>query len=214
MQVTLGLRVLAVLATVLCFACNRAEKPAAPAPAAAPADNAAQDSEEAATAAESAAESAEAAASAAEAAEEVSGEAAGILATLGFVDDRGDTVQVLNTKIGTKVTFIPATIVVTAGVGKKLSIFNDTDAPHGFKIPGLAIETILPPGEETVVALPPLTSPQIYAINCHLHPPHRHATLIVLPSHASASDAADTGSDAAEPAPMAPAPPAEGDSAQ
>ena len=43
-------------------------------------------------------------------------------------------------KLGTRVTFVPATIVVTAGSGRKLSIFNDTDMPHGFRIPGLALE--------------------------------------------------------------------------
>ena len=103
-------------------------------------DNAAEKSQEAASlatgAAESAAEAAEQAGSAAEAAEELSAEAASLITALGFVDDR-DVVQVLNTKLGTRVTFVPATIVVTAGTGRKLSIFNDTDAPHGFRIPGL-----------------------------------------------------------------------------
>ena len=94
-------------------------------------------------------------------------------------------VQVLNTKLGTRVTFVPATIVVTAGSGRKLSIFNDTDMPHGFRIPGLAVEALLPPGEETVVELPPLVGPQIYGIECHLHVPHRHASLVVLPARPS-----------------------------
>jgi hypothetical protein len=110
-------------------------------------------------AAESAAEAAQAAGKAAEAAEELSGEAASLLTALGFVDDR-DVVQVLNIKLGTRVTFVPATIVVTAGSGRKLSIFNDTDMPHGFRIPGLALEVLLPPGRETLVELPPLVGPQ------------------------------------------------------
>ena len=135
-------------------------------------------------AAEAAAESAQAAGVAAESAEETSGEAASLLTALGFVDDR-EVVQVLTTKIGSKVTFVPATIVVTAGSGRKLSIFNDTDMPHGFKIPGLALETVLPPGVETVVELPPLVGPQIYGIECQLHAPHRHASLVVLPARPS-----------------------------
>jgi len=171
--------------------CEASEKPGEPAGAAHPqavAEDAAQKSQEAATvatgAAESAAEAAQQAGNAAEAAEELSGEAASLLTALGFVDDR-DVVQVLNIKLGTRVTFVPATIVVTAGTGRKLSIFNDTDAPHGFRIPGLALEVVLPPGEETLVELPPLVGPQIYGIECHLHVPHRHASLVVLPARPS-----------------------------
>ena len=190
-RIALGLCTAAALCAGALFGCEAAERPAKP-PEAAPgpgvADNAAERVQEAASlatgAAESAAESAQAAGVAAESAEELSGEAASLLTALGFVDDR-EVVQVLNTKLGTRVTFVPATIVVTAGSGRKLSIFNDTDMPHGFRIPGLAVEALLPPGEETVVELPPLVGPQIYGIECHLHVPHRHASLVVLPSRPS-----------------------------
>lgn len=192
-RIGLGLCMAAALGVAALIGCEAAEKPAAPPappPVAPPAvvDNAAEKSQEAASlatgAAESAAEAAEQAGSAAEAAEELSAEAASLMTALGFVDDR-DVVQVLNTKIGTRVTFVPATIVVTAGTGRKLSIFNDTDAPHGFRIPGLALEVLLPAGEETLVELPPLTGPQIYGIECHLHVPHRHASLVVVPARPS-----------------------------
>ncbi len=194
-RVGLGLvlgRMAAALGAAALIGCEVAEKPAAaPAPPPAPpavVENAAEESQEAASlasgAAESAAEAAEQAGSAAEAAEGLSAEAASLITALGFVDDR-DAVQVLNTKIGTRVAFVPATIVVTAGTGRKLSIFNDTDAPHGFTIPGLAVERLLNPGEETLVELPTLTSSQIYNIECHLHVPHRHATLVVVPSRPS-----------------------------
>jgi hypothetical protein len=189
-RVTLGLCTALALGAGALFGCEAAEKPATPTephPAGA-AQSAAQQSQEAATAAsgaaEAAAEAAQAAGDAAEVAEELSGEAASLLSALGFVDDR-DVIQVLNTRIGTRITYVPATIVVTAGSGRKLSIFNDTEAPHGFRIPGLAVEKLLPAGEETVVELPPLTGPQIYAIDCHLHVPHRHATLVVLPARPS-----------------------------
>ena len=186
-RIALALFMAAALGASALLGCDAAEKPAA-APAAAPGANAADKVQEAASlatdAAEAAAESAQAAGDAAESAEELSGEAARLLTALGFVDDR-EVVQVLNTKIGSKVTFIPATIVVTAGTGRKLSIFNDTDMPHGFKIPGLALEFVLPPGEETAVELPPLTGPQVYGIECQLHGPHRHATLVVLPARPS-----------------------------
>ena len=82
-------------------------------------------------------------------------------------------VQVVTTNVGGKNFFVPSSIVVTAGSGRKLSIFNTTDAPHGFAIPSLGIELVLPPGVETPVDLPPLEAGHIYAINCHLHPPHR-----------------------------------------
>jgi hypothetical protein len=174
--------VLALGAGVL-FGCEAAESPAPH-----PAESAAQKSQEAAStatgAAEAATEAAQAAGAAAEIAEELSGEAASLLSALGFVDDR-EVVQVLNTRIGTRITYVPATIVVTAGTGRKLSIYNDTEAPHGFRIPGLALEVLLPAGEETVVELPPLAGPQIYAIDCHLHVPHRHASLVVLPARPS-----------------------------
>jgi Cupredoxin-like domain len=189
-RIVLGLGTTAALGAAALVGCEKAEKPtaataAAPPAPAAQAQHAAEKSGEAANlatgTAESAAEAAEQAGSAAEAAEELAGEAASLMTALGFVDDR-DVVQVLNTKIGTRVTFVPATIVVTTGTGRKLSIFNDTDMPHGFRIPGLAIEVLLPPGEETIVELPPLNNPQIYGIECHLHVPHRHASLVVVPS--------------------------------
>ena len=100
---------------------------------------------------------------------------------VGYADER-PVVQVVTTSMGGKNFFVPSTIVVTAGSGRKLSIFNTTDAPHGFAIPSLGIEVVLPPGVETPVDLPPLEAGRIYAINCHLHPPHRSATLVVLPS--------------------------------
>ena len=190
-RITLALCTAAALAASSQLACDAAERPApapAPAPAAPAVDSAAEEQEEATSlataAAEAAAESAQAAGDAAESAEELSGEAASLIMALGFVDDR-EVVQVLNTKIGTRVTFVPATIVVTTGSDRKLSIYNDTDMPHGFRIPGLAIEAMLPAGEETVVALPPLTAPQIYEIECHLHVPHRHASLVVVPARPS-----------------------------
>ena len=99
--------------------------------------------------------------------------------TQGFTDERS-AVQVVSAKIGAKNVFVPSTIVLTAGTGRVLSVFNDTDTPHGFKIPALGVETVLQPGQETKIDLPPLEGGHIYEINCHLHPAHRHATLVVL----------------------------------
>ena len=95
------------------------------------------------------------------------------------------TIQVVSTLIGGKNVFVPSTIVVTSGAAYTLSIFNTTDTPHGFRIRGLGIEAILPSREEHRIELPPLEGGNIYSINCHLHPPHRTAELVVLPGRDS-----------------------------
>jgi hypothetical protein len=99
----------------------------------------------------------------------------------GFSDDRSQ-VQVVTTNIGGKNVYIPSTIVLTAGAGRTLSLFNTTDQPHGFAIPALGIEMVLVPGQEHVIELPTLEGGRIHVINCHIHPPHRSATLVVVPS--------------------------------
>jgi len=99
-----------------------------------------------------------------------------------FADDRGDTLQMVNANIGGKNVYLPATVVAVKGVTKRLSIFNVHDTPHGFRIAGLGIETVLNPGQETVVELPAtMEAGKVYGINCQLHPPHRGASLVVLP---------------------------------
>ena len=74
----------------------------------------------------------------------------------GFSDDRS-VVQVVTTNVGGKNFFVPSTIVLTAGEGRKLSLFNTTDMPHGFAIPGLGVELIVQPGVETEIPLPGLS---------------------------------------------------------
>ncbi len=91
-------------------------------------------------------------------------------------------VQMISALVGGKNIFIPSTVVVTSGSGRSLSVFNTVDQPHGFQIPALGIEVVLQPGEEYVVELPTLEGGHVYAINCHLHPPHRGASLVVLPA--------------------------------
>ena len=92
------------------------------------------------------------------------------------------TVQVVSALVGGKNVFIPSTIVVTDGGPRSLSVVNTTEMPHGFAIAALGIETVLPPGEEVRIDLPPLHGGQVLRIHCHMHPPHRSATLVVLPS--------------------------------
>jgi hypothetical protein len=106
-------------------------------------------------------------------------DAAGALA--GYQSDVSE-IQVISAVVGGKNIFIPSTIVVSAGKPQALSIFNTADKPHGFAIRGLSIETVLNPGEETRIELPVLKGSEIYTIGCQLHPPHRTATLVVVPA--------------------------------
>ena len=101
-------------------------------------------------------------------------------ALAGYQSDVGE-IQMISAVVGGKNVFIPSTIVVTAGKRQTLSVFNTTDKPHGFAIKGLSIETVLMPGEETRIELPVLEDSEIYTIGCQLHPPHRTATLVVVP---------------------------------
>jgi len=98
-------------------------------------------------------------------------------------DSDASVIQVVSTKIGGKNVFIPSTIVVTGGQPHALSIFNTTDTPHGFRIEGAGVEAVLPSQEEHRVELPALEGGRIYRIQCHLHPPHRTATLVVMPGN-------------------------------
>jgi hypothetical protein len=99
----------------------------------------------------------------------------------GWVSDQS-VIQVVTTNVQGKNVFIPSTIAVVAGRPHTLSIFNTTDTPHGFRIAGLGIEAILPAQEEFAVELPALEGGHVYQIGCQLHPPHRTASLIVLPA--------------------------------
>jgi len=92
------------------------------------------------------------------------------------------TVQIVSALVGGKNVYIPSTVVVTDGGPRTLSVFNTTEMPHGFAIDALGIEEVIPPGEEVLIELPPLEGGQVLRIHCHMHPPHRSATLVVLPS--------------------------------
>lgn len=90
-------------------------------------------------------------------------------------------VEVVSTQVGGKNVFIPGSIVLTQGAGRSLTVFNTTDGPHGFQIPDLGIEEVLQPGVEHVIELPKLRGGRVHEVRCHLHPPHRRASLLVLP---------------------------------
>ena len=98
----------------------------------------------------------------------------------GFESDVS-VVEVVSTNVQGKNVYIPSAIVVVGGRPQTLSLFNTTDIAHGFAIDGLGIETILQPGAEQTLELPVMEGGHVYRIHCHLHPPHRTATLVVLP---------------------------------
>jgi len=91
------------------------------------------------------------------------------------------TIPMISAVVGDKNVFIPSTIVATDGAPTTLSLFNTTGKPHGFAIDELGIREVLPAGEEFEIALPKLEAGHIYRIYCQLHPPHRAASLVVLP---------------------------------
>lgn len=98
----------------------------------------------------------------------------------GFADDRS-VIQVVSTNVGGKNVYIPSTIVVVAGKGRTLSLYNTTEVPHGFEIRGIGLQEILPPQTEHEVELPELEGGRVHSIRCQLHPAHRTGTLVVLP---------------------------------
>ena len=86
----------------------------------------------------------------------------------GFTSDTS-TIQVVTTELGGKNVFIPSTIVVTSGHPVKLSIYNTTDVPHGFAIPGLNVAEVVPAKAEKEIDLGVLEDHQVLQIKCHLH---------------------------------------------
>ena len=101
-------------------------------------------------------------------------------ASIGYRSEQ-TTIQVVSAVVGGKNLFIPSTIVVTDAAVTTLSLFNTTGKPHGFAIAALGIEVVLPADEEFEIVLPALEAGRIYRIHCQLHPPHRNASLVVLP---------------------------------
>ena len=88
-------------------------------------------------------------------------------------------VQVVTAVVGGKNVYIPSTIALAAQRAVSLSLFNTTDKPHGFAIPALDIEVVVPEQVEQRIELPALPA-GLYRIHCQLHEAHRSATLLVV----------------------------------
>ena len=87
--------------------------------------------------------------------------------------------QVVTAVVGGKNVYIPSTIALAAQRAASLSLFNTTDKPHGFAIPALDIEVVVPEQVEQRIELPALPA-GLYRIHCQLHEAHRSATLLVV----------------------------------
>ncbi len=98
---------------------------------------------------------------------------------VGYTSD-ASTVQIVSALVGGKNVFIPSTVAVVADKPYVLSVYNGTEAPHGFAIDGTEIQVLLEAGQEARIELPPLEGGVLHRIYCHLHGAHRTATLVVL----------------------------------
>jgi hypothetical protein len=80
--------------------------------------------------------------------------------------------------------------------GSKPLVFkavNMLSAEHGFAIDSMKVQTVLKPGEETIISVPMEnidTTVSEHRVYCQLHPKHMAATVVVLKDQTS--DAADT----------------------
>jgi heme/copper-type cytochrome/quinol oxidase subunit 2 len=79
---------------------------------------------------------------------------------------------------GTKV-WLPSSIIVQAGDEVELSLINNLDEPHGFRIAEFGVEEVVQPKGKSTVKLTP-TTVGVYSFICHLHPPHIGGQLLVL----------------------------------
>ena len=75
--------------------------------------------------------------------------------TTGVSGYQSDTqsIEMISAVVGGKNIFIPSTVVVTGGAPQTLSVFNTTDKPHGFAIPGLDVQVVLLAGAGLLVVL-------------------------------------------------------------
>ena len=79
---------------------------------------------------------------------------------------------------GAKV-WLPSSVIVKQGETVELTLDNKLDAPHGFKIEALGIETVVQPKSKTTVQFTP-DQAGIYPYFCQMHPPHIGGQLLVL----------------------------------
>jgi nitrosocyanin len=76
--------------------------------------------------------------------------------------------------------WLPGNIIVHQGDEVELTLVNQLDEPHGFKIDVFGIESVIAAKSKSTVKFTAKTA-GLYAYICHLHPPHIGGQILVLP---------------------------------
>jgi len=85
----------------------------------------------------------------------------------------------INVSLDDSKIWLPSSMIVRAGDEVEVTLINKLDAPHGFKIEALGIETVLQPMSKTTVRFK-ADKPGVYPFICQLHPPHIGGEILVL----------------------------------
>jgi nitrosocyanin len=75
--------------------------------------------------------------------------------------------------------WLPGTIIVHQGDEVELTLVNQLDGPHGFKIDVFGIESVIAAKSKSTVKFTAKTA-GLYTYSCHLHPPHIGGQILVL----------------------------------
>lgn len=79
---------------------------------------------------------------------------------------------------GTKI-WLPSSLMMHEGDRVELTLINKLDAPHGFKIEALGIETVVPPMAKTSLRFT-ASKRGLHTFICHIHPPHIGGQILVI----------------------------------
>jgi nitrosocyanin len=79
---------------------------------------------------------------------------------------------------GTKI-WLPGNIIVYEGDDVELTLVNQLDEPHGFKIDVFGIESVIAAKSKSTVKFTAKTV-GLHPYTCHLHPPHIGGQILVL----------------------------------
>jgi heme/copper-type cytochrome/quinol oxidase subunit 2 len=85
----------------------------------------------------------------------------------------------INVSLDDSKIWLPSSLIVRAGDEVEVTLINKLDAPHGFKIEALGIETVLQPMSKTTVRFK-ADKAGVYPFICQLHPPHIGGEILVL----------------------------------
>ena len=87
-------------------------------------------------------------------------------------------VTLTNKLVDGKKTWLPADIKVKAGQPVELELVNTLPDPHGFNLPGLAPNVVVPGNSKTTVKFT-ATKKETIKYTCQLHPAHVGGSVVV-----------------------------------